>query len=113
MRPARCAQGRRVGDYVSVSVSDFRRWTRGGSNHFWRNSVASSLLHTALHFANGMIAEDTNPNEEPIADEVGRARLDLVSPGRWSPLHRADFVELRTISWIPLCVCVFHTHASR
>ena len=30
-------------------------------------------LHTAPDFANGMIAEDTNPKEEPIADEVGRA----------------------------------------
>ena len=44
--------------------------------HFWRNLVAifsNSLLHTALDFVNGMIAEDTNPKEEPIADEVGRA----------------------------------------
>ena len=47
-----------------------------GSNHFWRNSVAifsNSLLQTALDFVNGMIAEHTNPKEEPIADEVGRA----------------------------------------
>ena len=61
----------RVGDYVSMSDSEFRRWTHGGSNHFWRNSVAiffNSLLHTALDFVNGMIAEDTNPKEEPIAD---------------------------------------------
>ena len=45
------------------------------SNHFWRNSVAifsNSLLQTALDFVNGMIAEHTNPKEEPIADEVGR-----------------------------------------
>ena len=76
MRPARCAQGARVGDYVSMSDSEFRRWTRGGSNDFWCNLVAifsNSLLHTALDFANGMIAEDTNPKEEPSADEVGRA----------------------------------------
>jgi hypothetical protein len=76
MRPPRCAQGARVGDYVSMSNSEFRRWTRGGSNHFWRNSVAifsNSLPHTALDFANGMMAEDTNPKEAPIADEVGRA----------------------------------------
>jgi hypothetical protein len=104
-----------VGDYVSMSDSEFRRWTLGGSNHFWRNSVAilsNSVLHTALDLVNGMIAEYTN-TKEPISDEVGRARLDLVSPGRWSPLHRADFVALRTTSWIFLCVCVFHTHASR
>jgi hypothetical protein len=65
-----------VGDYVSISDSEFRRWARGGSNDFRRNLAAifsNSLLHTALDFANGLIAEDTNPKEEPIADEVGRA----------------------------------------
>ena len=52
------------------------RWARCGSNDFWRNLAAifsNSLLHTALCFANGMIAEHTNLKEEPIADEVGRA----------------------------------------
>ena len=69
------------------------------------------LLHTALDFVNGMIADDTNPKEE--LTKWVELRLDLVSPWKWSPLHRADCVELRTSSWIPLCVCVFHTHASR
>ena len=66
----------RVGDYVWMPDSEFRRWARCGSNDFWRNSAAifsNSLLHTALDFANGMIAEDTNPKEERSADEVGRA----------------------------------------
>ena len=59
-----------------MSDSEFLRWPRCGSDDFWRNLAAifsNSLLHTALDFANGMIAEDTNPKEEPIADEVGRA----------------------------------------
>ena len=105
-----------MGDYVSMSDSEFRRWDARWIQPLLAELgriFSTSLLHTALDFANGMIAEDTNPEEEPIAVGVGRARLDLVSPGRWSPLHRADCVELRTTSWIPLCVCVFHTHASR
>jgi hypothetical protein len=105
-----------VGDYVLMSDSEFLRWARCGSNDFWRNLAAifsNSLLHTALDFANCMIAEDTNPKEEPSADEWVKLRPGRVSRGRWSPLHRADFVELRTTSWISLCVCVFHTHASR
>jgi hypothetical protein len=76
MRPARCAQSARVGDYVSMSDSEFRRSARSGSNDFWCNSVAIlsySLLHTALDFVNVMVAEHTNLKEEPIADEVGRA----------------------------------------
>ena len=58
-----------------MSDSEFLRWPRCGSDDFWRNLAAifsNSLLHTALDFANG-IAEATNPKEEPIADEVGRA----------------------------------------
>ena len=60
-----------MGDYVLMSDSEFLRWARCGSNDFWRNLAAifsNSLLHTALD-----LAEDTNPKEEPIADEVGRA----------------------------------------
>ena len=104
----------RVGDYVWMPDSEFRRWARCGSNDFWRNSAAifsNSLLHTALDFANGMIAEDTNPKEERSADEVGRSRPARASRGRWSPLHRADCVELRTTSWIPY-VCVYISHTS-
>ena len=44
-----------MGDYVSISDSEFRRWS-AGIHHFWRNSVAilsNSLLHTALDFVNG------------------------------------------------------------
>jgi hypothetical protein len=66
----------RAGDCVSMSDSEFRRSARSGSNDFWCNSVAIfsySLLHTALDFVNVMVAEHTNPKEEPIADEVGRA----------------------------------------
>jgi hypothetical protein len=59
-----------------MSDSEFLRWARCGSNDFCRNLAAvfsNSLPHTALNFANGMFAEHTNPKEEPIADEVGRA----------------------------------------
>ena len=65
-----------MGDYVLMSDSEFLRWARCGSNDFWRSLAAifsNSLLHTALDFANCMIAEDTNPKEEPSADEVGQA----------------------------------------
>ena len=65
---------------------------------------STALLHTALDFANGMIAEDTNPKRSRSLTKWVELRLDLVSPGRWSPLHRADCVELRTTSSIPLCV---------
>jgi hypothetical protein len=105
-----------VGDYVLMSDSEFLRWARCGSNDFWRNLAAifsNSLLHTALNFANGMFAEHTNPRRSLSLTKWVEPRLDRVSPGKWSPLHRGDCVELRTTSWIPLCVCVFHTHASR
>ena len=105
-----------MGDYVLMSDSEFLRWARCGFNDFWRNLAAifsNSLLHTALNFANGMFAEHTNPRRSRSLTKWVEPRLDLVSPGKWSPLHRGDCVELRTTSWIPLCVCVFHTHASR
>ena len=75
-KPSRTRLSARGSPYVSMSDSEFRRWARDGSNHFWRNSVAifsNSLLHTALNFANDMIAEPHQSKEEPIADEVGRA----------------------------------------
>jgi hypothetical protein len=53
-----------VGDYVLMSDSEFLRWARCGSNDFWRSLAAifsNSLLHTALDFANCMIAEDLMP----------------------------------------------------
>ena len=43
---------------------------------WWIQRLLTQLgrhLNTALDFVNGMIAEHTNPKEEPIADEVGRA----------------------------------------
>jgi hypothetical protein len=108
-KPSRTRLSARV--YVSMSDSEFRRWARDGSNHFWRNSVAifsNSLLHTALNFANDMIAEHTNPRRSRSLTKWVEPRLDLVSPGKLSPLHRGDCVVLRTSSWIPLCVCISH-----
>ena len=80
MRPARCAQSARVGDYVSMSDSEFRRSARSGSNDFWCNSVAIlsySLLHTALDFVNVMVAEHTNPRRSRSLTKLVELRLDV------------------------------------